>query len=108
LLRLDWSDVDLKELTLSIRESKNDEPRRAHLPQSAADALRALKREKLVGASVFLGPDGARLRKSTLESRWSAIRTTAKLADFHWHDLRHSFASVLAGTRALNASRLMP
>lgn len=100
LLRLDWADVDLKELTLSIRESKNDEPRRAHLPQSAADALRALKREKVTGTAVFLGQDGARLLKSTLESRWSAIRAKARLADFHWHDLRHSFASVLAGNGA--------
>lgn len=100
LLRLDWADVDLKRLTLSIRESKNEEPRTVHLPQSGADALLALKREKVVGAAVFLGPDAARLRKSTLESRWDAIRTAAKLADMHWHDLRHSFASALAGNGA--------
>jgi integrase len=98
LLRLDWSDVDWTRQTARIRESKNDEPRTVHLPQSALDALRALKREKIVGAPVFLGYDGARLKKSTLEARWSAVRETAGLKDkdLHWHDLRHSFASALA------------
>ena len=102
LLRLDWSDVDLAKQTLRVRLAKNDTPRQVHLPQSACDALKALQG----GANVrsAFGPvftaKGARLKKSTLEARWSTVREAAGLADFRWHDLRHSCASLLAQNNA--------
>jgi integrase len=101
LLRLDWRDVDLVKQTVRIRIAKNDEPRTVHLPQSACDALEELQGEKVRGLSaVFVMPDGSRLRKSTLESRWRVVRDAAGLADFHWHDLRHSCASIMAQSGA--------
>jgi integrase len=97
LLRLDWSDVDLTGRTVRIRESKTDEPRTVHLPESACTALSALKRAKVRAIGpVFIVGDGVRLKKSTLEARWISVRTAAGLKDFHWHDLRHSCASILA------------
>jgi len=97
LLRLDWSDVDLTGKTVRIRESKTDEPRTVHLPESACTALSALKRAKVRALGpVFIVGEGVRLKKSTLEARWISIRTAAGLNNFHWHDLRHSCASFLA------------
>jgi integrase len=97
MLRLDWSDVDLTGQTLRIRESKNDEPRTVHLPESACAALSELKHAKLRAIGpVFILLDGVRLKKSTLEARWKLTRDAAQLSNFHWHDLRHSCASILA------------
>ena len=98
LLRLDWQDVDVGKQTLRVRVAKNDEPRQVHLPESACDALKELQTGKIraISGAVFVMPDGRRLRKSTIESRWRIVRTTAGLADFRWHDLRHSCASLLA------------
>jgi len=97
LLRLDWPDIDLTKQTLRVHITKNDEPRTVHLPESACEALKALKAEKVRSlAAVFAMEDGMRLRKSTLEARWRTIRDRVPLADFHWHDLRHSCASFLA------------
>jgi integrase len=73
-----------------------------HLPQSACDALKALQGGAKVRAA--FGPvftaKGERLKKSTLEARWSSVRESAGLADFKWHDLRHSCASLLAQNNA--------
>lgn len=97
LLRLDWADIDLARQTLTIRVTKNDEPRAVYLPAPAADALRALKAGKVRALGpVFILEDGTRLKKSTLEARWKLVRSTAGLSDFRWHDLRHSCASFLA------------
>jgi integrase len=98
LLRLDWKDIDLTRQVLTVRvPSKTDQPRQVHLPESACKALRTLQGEKVRAiAPVFVMPDGSRLRKSTLESRWRVIRDRAGLLDFRWHDLRHSCASHLA------------
>ena len=46
---------------------------------------------------VFPGKDGAPL--TNVDSAWGSIVKAVKLQDFHWHDMRHHFASrlVMAG-----------
>jgi integrase len=97
LFRLKWSDVDFARSRVSILETKNDEPRAVHLPAVASEALKVLKRSPVVGQhSVFLDANGVPLDKGRLAARWKPIRTAAGLANFRWHDLRHSCASFLA------------
>lgn len=103
LLRLEWRDLDLtgdrsatKKPTLSVRESKTDTPRLVYLPPNAVEALQRLRKLPVVSpVHVLLNTDGQPLRKSLLEHRWRKIRKAAKLVDFHWHDLRHTCASIL-------------
>jgi len=96
LLRLTWADVDLTGAKVTVRESKNDEQRAAHLTATAVTAVKALRALPVVSpVHVFVLSDGTPLKKSLLEMRWNKIRTAAKLKDFRWHDLRHSCASIL-------------
>ena len=97
MLGLTWKDVDLDGGKVTIIETKNATPRAVHVAPTAVEALRALKKAKVVSAThVFLIGSGSPLEKSTLMHRWNKIRKATKLADFHWHDLRHSCASFLA------------
>ena len=96
LRRLRWADVDLDKLRIRILLTKNDESRSVYLPASAADALRVLKRGPVIGQTVIADERGQPIAKEWLEYRWRLIRDAAALADFRWHDLRHSCASFLA------------
>lgn len=77
--------------------SKNDTARTVYLPSVAVEALKALRKGKVVSTmAVFLLSDGAPLAKSALMQRWKSIRKDAGLSDFRWHDLRHSCATFRA------------
>jgi integrase len=102
LLRLEWKDLDLagdqtkSGAALTVRLSKNGQRRAVHLPANVVDALKRLRQQPVVSpVHVFLNFDGRPMRKSLLETRWQKIREAAKLVDFHWHDLRHTCASIL-------------
>lgn len=97
LLRLTWADVDADRQTIRILIAKNGEARAVHLPQVAADALKLLRRNGIIGrVNVLLDDKGRPLTKERLADRWNVIRAAAGLEDFRWHDLRHSCASFLA------------
>lgn len=100
LLRLAWSDLDLEKQRLRVMIAKNKEARSVHLPSAAVHALKALKKQPIVGTRVFVTENGEPLKKTTLEARWRKVRDAAGLADFRWHDLRHSCASFLAQSGA--------
>ena len=79
---------------LNIRTSKNGEP--LHIPLNAA-ALAALKlvyqRGDGTGRAFQFAKTG-----DPLESGWRSFEQPvekAEIADFHWHDLRHTFATRL-------------
>ncbi|MCW5568188.1 MAG: tyrosine-type recombinase/integrase [Dokdonella sp.] len=101
LLGLEWASVNLpgKLVTVTVGNAKSRKAR--HIPLNA-DALDALTRWKKQAASearlVFPSPKtGARM--DNINSSWEEVCAAAKLADFRFHDLRHTFASrlVMAG-----------
>jgi integrase len=97
MLRLTWADVDFARSTIRLLLTKNGTARAVHLPEIAAEALKAVKAEKVVSASrVFLYRDGTPMTGDRLDDEWCDIRTAAGLVDFRWHDFRHSCASFLA------------
>lgn len=97
LLRVQWRDLDLEKLTLTVHASRTDKRRLVHLNEPAAAALKNLRRTGPVDTRwVFVTETGAQADKFYLSYRWRQVREAAGLRDFRWHDLRHCTASYLA------------
>ena len=96
LFSLRWVDVNLdaKVLTVAAAGSKSGQTRRVPLNVEALAVLTAWRepRKGKVGL-VFPGARGARL--SNINRSWRAAVKLARLNDFNFHDLRHTFASNL-------------
>jgi integrase len=110
ILALTWAGVDLFRRTVTVFKSKNGERRTIPLNQTVLDLLTrkyALRHSPsdLVFVSQASTPlDGSNIRRALL----SALET-AKINDFHFHDLRHTFATrmVQAGVDLYKVQRLL-
>jgi integrase len=101
LLGLKWADIDLKRGCALVRESKNDEQRTLPLAGKALDALRELKlRECARSEWVFAQPSGLPGPYEHFDAHWRAALEAPGISDFHFHDLRHTTASMLAAQGA--------
>lgn len=98
LFGLDWRSVNLpgKLLTVTAGNAKSRKARHVPLNDEAADVLTRWHKQGGTGL-VFPGIGGGRL--TNINKSWDGIATDAKLTDFRFHDLRHTFASklVMAG-----------
>ena len=104
---LTWDCVDFERRQLTVPRSKNGETRHVPLNDSAIAALRVAENQKNGNPYVFLNSDGARLHSPRF---WfDAVVVDAKLKDFTWHCLRHTFASrlVMAGVDLRTVQELM-
>jgi len=108
LLALRWRDVDFAGHALTISHAmsagvesstKSGRVRRVPLPDQAAGALdRLSKRQDFTGADelVFVNALGRPLDGSALRRRFKRARDAAKLRPLRFHDLRHTYGSLLA------------
>ena len=92
ILGLEWERLDLSRGTITLYKTKSGKPRGIPMLRSVYDVLIAagLDPERRIGL-VFARRDGA---------AWGQVRTAftnaltkAKIPDFRFHDLRHTFAS---------------
>jgi integrase len=93
ILNLRWGEIDFERGLLFLPDSKTGK-RVVILNTAALDVLLGLER---VSDFVILGDKSGQPR-SDLNRPWRRIRKHAKLDDVRIHDLRHSFASVGAGS----------
>jgi integrase len=98
LFHLKWTDVNLKTgwLIIAGRTSKNKQTRRLPLNREALAVLDSWRKQSEVNTAVpyvFPGQDNRPL--TTITKAWRTLRKAAGLSDFHFHDLRHHFASRL-------------
>jgi len=109
IFNLKWSDVDFGKKTLTVEgtTSKSGQTRHVQLNSEVVDVLLEWKKQsdnELVFTSPVTGGKFDNIKRS-----WSLLREQAGIADFRFHDLRHTFASklVMAGVDLYTVKELM-
>lgn len=94
-LKADWSQFDL-EARVWVKPSSHTKQRRTHRVPLSDGAMLVLAKAKKSFSSQFVFPsrDGGHL--TDIKKTFAAICNDAELENFRVHDLRHSFASILA------------
>jgi len=95
ILTLRWEHVDLESEVLRLPDSKTG-AKPIYLNAAAINLLRTMPR--MAGNPYVIAGKNPGARLINLQKPWRRIRAKANLADVRIHDLRHSFASVAAGT----------
>lgn len=105
LFDLRWPDVDFYGDIINVRKSKSGQGRRLPMNKRLREVLKTLRERsiaqgrmgqdgrELFSRFVFYSPKGAYLRN--FARVWYPTLQKAKVVDFHFHDLRHTFASRL-------------
>ena len=102
VMALEWSQVDLERGVAWVHPDQAKARRAIGVPLNK-DAVAVLRRQEgRHERRVFTGPDGRPLDEwqKAPRSGWLRGCKRAGIADFRWHDLRHTWASwhVMAGT----------
>jgi len=92
---LTWAQIDFKERRLTLIKTKNGSGRMIPLNSVALEALS--RKKKITGHStkVFLTGAGKEFGPDALRHWLNEAVKKAKILDFSWHCLRHSFCSRL-------------
>lgn len=91
---LTWSMIDWNMRMLHIPRTKNEEPLHVPLNDAALAALRIVRSRNDADARVFLSERTGEPLEHPRHWFEEAL-CKAKISDFRWHDLRHTFASRL-------------
>ncbi len=107
ILSLKWEQVDLKHGFILLDKTKNGDRREIPTNQTLRDTLLALPR-RIDIPYVFYDPETGKPYQNVKRSFATACKR-AGIRDFHFHDLRHTFAShlVMAGVDLTTVSRLL-
>ena len=92
-LSLTWADVDFKAKIITVRQSKSGEPRLIPINSILEETLRKIP-QRIDNPFIFAGTKPGE-RQNDLPKGWERFLSNAGILDFHWHDLRHTFASRL-------------
>jgi integrase len=98
IFHLRWGDINLttKWLKVAGKTSKNKQTRQIPLNIEATHVLEGWRQQcGAVTSAVYVFPGIADKRLTTITTSWRSVRMLAGLEDFHFHDLRHHFASRL-------------
>lgn len=96
LLGLKWKDVDLGRAVIVLHDTKNRDRRVLPLAGPALEIMRARSKVRHIASDlVFPSPQKSAV-PFNIGVCWPAALAEAEIADFRFHDLRHSAASYLA------------
>lgn len=109
LVNLKWSDVQMQVRVIVVFGSKTKERRSVPLSQRAFQVLQNLRKQEETGEFVFVHTENMQVNVQTLRTAFDVALKRSEIKDFHWHDLRHTFASRLAqaGVDPYTIQRLM-
>ncbi len=93
---LAWHNVDLKKRNLTVEGIKAKSGHTRHVPLNgeATEVLLVWRNKTSSRHLVFPSPK-TKKRFANINNSWEQLRDKAKLKDFRFHDLRHTFASKL-------------
>lgn len=94
LLNARWADVDGVNRHISITQTKNDKPRLVPLTARALGILKRLRQDAPDDELIFDSTRTGRKRRQLMVCFERAVKE-AGIVDFHFHDLRHTFATRL-------------
>jgi integrase len=106
ILGLQWDQV--RDGFIYLHETKSGKSRQIPLDSRATQVLKDLQvKNKWKSPYVFVGPDGNRLLD--VKKGFAGACRRAGIEDFHFHDLRHTFAShlVMKGANLKAVQRLL-
>lgn len=92
LLQLRWSDIDFKQRTAVLHDTKNGSPRIVPIPQCTLSVVESFRE---VGKGLIFPSQRKKGRPFEFRRHWNKAVEEAGLHDFRFHDLRHSSASLL-------------
>jgi len=92
IFNLKWSDINFNVRVIYLRDTKSGESREVPMNDGVFRILKGLKKNHL-SDYIFCYSDGQRMA-DVRKSFWTAMRKS-DIKDFHFHDLRHTFASQL-------------
>jgi integrase len=106
ILNLKWSDIDIDNKVITIRMTKNNEVRAIPINSILYNELKR-KEPKTDSEYVFANSEGKPY--SDIKTGFKAALRRARIKDFRFHDLRHTFASrlVMAGVDIRTVQELM-
>jgi integrase len=98
---LRWLDVDLKTRIITLRDTKNKTSRTVPMIEDVVRAFTALKelsleRKDRAADIPNSSPEDVVFAIGDNKKWWEAALKEAKIKNFRWHDLRHTFCSRLA------------
>jgi site-specific recombinase XerD len=109
LLSLKWTDVDLFRKVVSVRKTKNKEPKVIPLNKAAYEMLLEKSRVVNISGYVFATQNGTMISRWNLRREFMNALAKAEITGFRFHDLRHTFATKLvqAGIDLYRVARLL-
>jgi integrase len=96
VLGLRWPQVDLVRRVATLHETKNGERRVLPLAGPALELLRERSRVRRLDTDLVFPGRTKPNKPVDLRTPFATALKRAGIADFHWHDLRHTAASYLA------------
>jgi site-specific recombinase XerD len=99
-----WSQVNLKLNEITLLHTKSGRKQYVRVSKAAHTALEKLR--VITRNSDYVCPNNDH---RTFRLWWEEVLKASKVVNFHWHDLRHTFASrlVMAGTDIYTVSKLL-
>lgn len=92
IFTMKWADVDLRNRTLTVRNTKNHKDHTLPLPEILVKLFRERKQESGKSGYVFPGKSGVAAVRDIDDSRLKIIKNSG--VEFSLHDLRRTFATV--------------
>ena len=92
LQNLKWPQVDFEQGIISLLDTKNGERRDIPMNETVKATLKAMER---TSEFVFPNRNGKRIDDAQVQISFCKAIERSGIEDFHFHDLRHTFASNL-------------